>query len=103
DWLRWQSDVMRLEILYRYGGVYVDCDSEPLRPLDDLLEDIECFAAWSPNRGDAGQRPVANGTIGCEPRHPFIAEAIRALPASVRAFAGNHIAHVTGPWHLTRV
>ncbi|SRR5579883_1349602 len=31
------ADLMRYEILYREGGVYVDADSYSLRPLDDWL------------------------------------------------------------------
>ena len=33
-----RADILRLEILYRYGGVYVDGDLECLRPLDDVLD-----------------------------------------------------------------
>ena len=32
------SDLLRFEVLRRYGGVYVDTDFECLRPLDPLLE-----------------------------------------------------------------
>ena len=32
------SDYARLDIVYRYGGVYLDVDVELLKPLDDLLE-----------------------------------------------------------------
>lgn len=31
------ADVVRLEVLHRYGGIYVDSDCEPWRPLDPLL------------------------------------------------------------------
>ncbi len=30
-------DYMRLDLLYRYGGIYLDTDVEIIRPLDDLL------------------------------------------------------------------
>ena len=33
------SDVARLDILYNYGGVYLDCDVELLKPLDPFLKD----------------------------------------------------------------
>jgi inositol phosphorylceramide mannosyltransferase catalytic subunit len=32
-----RADILRLEILYRQGGVYVDTDVECLRPVDDVL------------------------------------------------------------------
>lgn len=32
------SDVARLDILYNYGGIYLDTDVEIIKPIDDLLE-----------------------------------------------------------------
>lgn len=37
------SDYARIDIIYQYGGVYLDCDVELLKPLDDFLsEDMYC-------------------------------------------------------------
>ena len=33
-----KSDLLRVEILKQFGGLYVDCDYESLRPLDDIHE-----------------------------------------------------------------
>ena len=33
-----KADIIRLEVLYRYGGIYLDSDVELFRSLDDLLE-----------------------------------------------------------------
>jgi mannosyltransferase OCH1-like enzyme len=33
-----QSDIARVEILYRYGGLYLDCDIVPLKPLGNFFE-----------------------------------------------------------------
>lgn len=38
------SDYARLEIVYQYGGIYLDTDVELIKSLDDLLEQ-ECFLA----------------------------------------------------------
>ena len=43
--VRVRSDVLRLELLYRYGGVYIDDDVVPLRALDALVEAVERQAA----------------------------------------------------------
>jgi hypothetical protein len=32
-----KSDILRYEILSQFGGIYVDCDFECLKPFDDLL------------------------------------------------------------------
>ena len=39
------SDVVRLEKLYQYGGVYLDVDVELLKPIDDFLN-LDCFAGF---------------------------------------------------------
>ena len=34
---QWRSDLARYEILLDEGGVYIDCDLRPLRPIDELI------------------------------------------------------------------
>lgn len=74
-----QADLMRLEALWRDGGIYVDWDIEPYRPFGNLLA-LECFAAW------AEPTKVANGVMGARPGHPAIAEA---LDAALQRFVLN--------------
>lgn len=62
------SDYARLDILYRYGGVYLDTDVELREGMDAFLcnEAFLCFGEWpAPNSG-AG--------IGCVKGHPVIRE-----------------------------
>ena len=33
------SDYTRLDVIYNYGGIYLDTDVELIKPIDDLLED----------------------------------------------------------------
>lgn len=41
------ADIVRYEVLYKYGGVAIDADSECLKPIDKLLEiDEDCFACY---------------------------------------------------------
>ena len=37
------TDAIRLDVVYRYGGIYLDTDVELLKPLDDLLEHSAFF------------------------------------------------------------
>jgi hypothetical protein len=71
------ADMIRLEALLRFGGVYVDQDVEPLRPLDPLLH-LPAFAAWE------DERCVPNAVMGAVPDHPAIRacldEMLRRLP-----------------------
>jgi mannosyltransferase OCH1-like enzyme len=93
-----RADVLRYEILARYGGVYVDADFECLRPIDALIGGAESFAAW-----ELQERWIANGLMGAVPGHPFIERLIEALPRSVAARPGQRPARVTGPQFLTRM
>ena len=57
-----KADILRYEILYRYGGVYVDCDFECIKPLDPLIYAHEFFA------GIAGYDYIGNALIGAKPK-----------------------------------
>jgi hypothetical protein len=84
-----RADILRLEVLNRYGGVYCDIDFECLRALDPLLEGVDFFTAYlKPNR-------VNNAIIGSVPGHPILVEALAELrPVTTygydKAAAGPH-------------
>lgn len=95
---QFRADIARYELLWRYGGVWADLDSEPLRPIDPLLEDCTAFAGW--------EEPgvwVNNAVMGAEPGHSLIAALIDGLPDNVAAKAGRRPNHLSGPRYLTRV
>jgi len=91
------SDVARYEILYRYGGVYVDCDFEALRPIDELCE-VDAFAAW-----ETDDVWVNNAVLGCTPGHELMHDLIVRLPANVRRNRGKRPNHLSGPRFLTPI
>jgi inositol phosphorylceramide mannosyltransferase catalytic subunit len=84
-----RADILRLELLFRFGGVYVDADFECLRPFDPLIAGLDFFTAFlKPGR-------VNNAIIGSVPNHPIIDEALTELrPATTygydKAAAGPH-------------
>ncbi|MBW1699729.1 MAG: hypothetical protein JRH18_17800 [Deltaproteobacteria bacterium] len=41
-----QSDIMRYEILFRYGGFFVDADTEFINPLEDYLTENDSFCCF---------------------------------------------------------
>jgi mannosyltransferase OCH1-like enzyme len=103
DRWRFEADVLRLQLLWEFGGVYVDTDVEPLRALDPLLVGVECFASWSPHRGPGDRRLLTNAVLGASPRHPFIGACLDGLTAAIEKFRARPLAQMIGPWHLTRV
>lgn len=90
-----KSDVLRYELLYHAGGVWVDTDFECYQPIDDLC-DVPCFAAW-----ERQDRVVNNAILGCEPGNPFMKRLVRCLIASVVPSRGKRPSKISGPHYLT--
>ena len=67
---RWAflTDYVRLDVVYRYGGIYLDTDVELIRGLDELL-DCECYMGME----QAGSVNTGLG-FGAVAGHPFLAE-----------------------------
>lgn len=66
----YKSDLMRLEVLYRYGGIYLDTDVEIIRNLKHFSEYTYPFAAWeSPDT-------IGSAVIGSPPGNDQILELI---------------------------
>lgn len=61
-------DYARLDIIYEYGGVYLDTDVEMLKPFDDLLN-YQAFAGME----KPGMVALGLG-FGAEPHNPLIKE-----------------------------
>lgn len=103
-----KADVLRYELLQRYGGVYVDADQLCLRSFDELVEhDVGFFAGFQ----DLGNpelpehlrmtRLIANGVIGATARHPILERLLCDI--ATNRFAARGPAWVTvGPTALTR-
>ncbi|NLE11965.1 MAG: hypothetical protein GX630_10710 [Actinobacteria bacterium] len=94
---QFRSDIWRYEILWKHGGVYVDVDFEPFKPLDSLLEDVECFTAW-----ELQDQYANNAIFGCTPGHPFLRDLIDELPGSVASHPEFGPWMISGPRHMTR-
>jgi len=88
------SDVLRYEVLRRFGGVYVDTDVECLRSIEPLIEDASAFAAW------ARPNVIGSAVVGSVPGHAAIERALEVVCAN--AGSGPQV-EATGPVALTRV
>jgi hypothetical protein len=86
------TDVVRMVVLWRFGGVYLDADILPLRPVHELgvafsanLGNYECTralnAGWPDNPPVAMPAALGGGTVSCmcicflsfpQPGHPLI-------------------------------
>lgn len=68
-----RSDIVRMEIIARYGGVYADLDVEIFRPTDELFEGVKLAIASQFGHG------VGNYLFASEPNHPALWTAVRQL------------------------
>lgn len=75
-----RADILRMEILFREGGVYVDTDFECIKPqmFDVLNSSYDFYTALTPL--DSKVLLIANGLIGAIPQHPIIKACIDGLP-----------------------
>ena len=66
------SNLVRLLLLYEFGGIYLDTDVEVLKPLDELLQK-DFFCGEEPNDN---RRLVNDAVIGSIARHPVLKACI---------------------------
>lgn len=96
--LSFKSDVVRYELLARFGGVYADLDVVWVRPLEDYVSLSFDFVAHE------HRAVLNNGIIGCRRGSPFAWDLVRLLPeayARERDLGGR--AHQTGVGFFRKV
>lgn len=94
-----QSDIWRLEILLKHGGLYVDVDFECLRNFDDIHRRYDMYCGMA----NTGLVELNNGLIGAQTNHPVIRHCLESMQLSARKPPTAHdILNRTGPSHFTR-
>ena len=98
-----KADIIRWEILYKYGGVFLDADSICIEPIDDTLMNCKYFAGWEHEQLRKGL--IATGTMGFPPKHPLVKDAIEWIKANCVDIHKNGLMawQTVGPGLLTRV
>ena len=92
------ADVMRWEILHKYGGIAVDADSVCVRPLEDWLLEPDFFSVWENEIARPGL--IATGAMGAIKGHPFIGKIIDSIVNDPDPLSGMAWEKV-GPLKLT--
>ena len=63
------SDVVRLQVLYNYGGIYMDTDVEVIKCVDEFL-DSPAFVSFE------GESSISTAVIGAQPSSEFIKDCL---------------------------
>jgi len=96
-----KSDIFRYEILYRYGGVYLDTDFECLQPFDDLHRSAEFYTGTI--GGTAAYHCLLNGLIGAKPGHPILKACIDNIQIGNGDHDSARIFNHTGPHYFAEI
>lgn len=98
-----KADIIRWEILYHYGGIFLDADSICIEPFDDSFLSKTAFAGFENENVRKGL--VATGTMGFQPKHPLCRAAIDWILTNDTCpeTCGHRAWYTVGPGLLTRL
>ena len=84
-----KADILRLEILYKYGGIYSDIDSKSLKAFDEkFLNDTVTYI-------ESGWNNLSNAFLCFSKENEFIRYCIECLPYSYNLFLQTNL-----DWYL---
>lgn len=92
-----RADVLRVEILYRFGGVYVDVDVLPQKPLDPLLSCPGFLGEIRATPMRACLQRIETAIFGAAPGNAFVGHLVEQMPQWAHAHRDSHTALRTGP------
>ena len=99
-----KADILRWEILYKYGGVFFDADSICIEPLDESVFLTKTGFAAFENETERGNL-IATVAMGFVPNHPLCAdiiEWIRTDPEAETMIRNYKAWYSVGPALITR-
>lgn len=93
-----KADILRIELLYNYGGIYIDADCECLRPLDEDLRRHKFFVCYENEEERKGL--ISNTVFGSRRHHPVLRHVMKSIK-EVRHLNAQPVWTVVGPILLT--
>ena len=103
-----RADFIRYCILYKYGGIYIDCDIHPLRDLDKLFKRDYFFVTWH----DDKKRLPYNAVMGSQKDQDIFVDIMKHCEESYhklskkdiyKTWKGRFVFQTTGHRMLDRV
>lgn len=97
-----KSDILRYELLYNYGGIFVDADEfclKPIDPLFDIIKSEECNVFAAKEGNPALPDLIANGMIGCTKHNDFMLKMVE----NININQPGETWKIVGPHYLTNM
>lgn len=95
---REKSDILGLELLNKFGGLYIDTDYECLKPFD-IFHYAHSFYVSSAGLGECNIG-ITNGLIGASQGHPLMGKLVNSMKAAAQM---PLLSQRTGPLYFTKI
>jgi len=92
-----QSDILKWEIVYRYGGAYIEVDLECIKPLDILHHTYDFYTGIIPL--DTSFLQLGSALFAAKPKHPILKHCVETIKDD---WERVQIIVSTGPLHFTK-
>lgn len=96
-----KSDILRFEILYKFGGIYLDYDFLQIKNFDDLL-DNDFFAGTN----NSQPQEVWNSILGSTKENEIclcFLESLQNIKVPIKKNEINRVMYETGPFKLQKI
>lgn len=96
-----KADILRYELLYFFGGIYIDCDFLSIKNIDHLIKDYDGFSAYE------SEKYIAIGILGFKKYDHILLNIIKKLAYNIDENnikkLNKTIPQLTGPIFFTEV
>jgi len=92
-----RSDILKWEVVYRFGGVYIDVDFECIKPLDILNYMYDFYTGIQPL--DTSFLQLGAALFAARPGHPILKHCVESIKDD---WHKKQIIVSTGPLHFTK-
>jgi len=92
-----RSDILKWEVVYRFGGIYIDVDFECTKPLDMLNYMYDFYTGIQPL--DTSFVQLGAALFAARPGHPILKKCVETIKDD---WHNTQIIVSTGPLHFTK-
>lgn len=93
-----QSDIIRYEIIYRYGGLYIDTDIECFANFDELHHKYDFYVNMEPPALNKKRVTIANNMIGAVPNHYILSRTLANIRSNWNVVEDDFESNFSNSW-----